>query len=192
MAKALQAAKRKTQKRAANMVVMAEHRVFTRSFDTLFAAGMALADKVSRYFNTMDSSRRHGSEADCVAAALFYERERKRLGASVLQMAAWLWLERALREGDMPAEKVAAEKKKLVFAAKPAGIGFAPAAAEYEAHFARLPAAYRHLALEVEHFIGRIRHMDKEARAAALPPPENGNPVSGQWRQLHHAFSGKK
>lgn len=206
---------------AKNMVVMAEHKAFFRSFDALFAEGMALADKVSGYFNTAEAitAIEAWSSAHSPDLVRFYENERKRLGALVMQMAAWLWLERALREGDMRADLVSAEKKKLVFAERvcPGGAVCekavregeirpvdsaniaengkneqAPSLPNYQFYAEQLPRGYCSLAEQVERFIARIRHMDKEAECiSADRRAEQVNSVAAQWRALHRNF-GKK
>ncbi|KAA6206258.1 MAG: DUF1465 family protein [Candidatus Tokpelaia sp.] len=188
-------AKHNLPKQAANMVIMAEHQAFARGFDILFAGGLALADKVSRYFNGAGSE---GAEYFSPALARFYERERKKLGIKVMQMAAWLWLERALRDGEMSAEQAAAEKRKLVFVAQFSPIHENTAAqpadsADYDTYFAQLPPAYRLLAQEVEYFVSRLPYMDKEtAPAAARQQLRAPNPVTLQWQKLHRSFGRKK
>jgi len=187
-------ARDKLPRQAANTVIMAEHRAFMRRFDRLFAGGLALVDKVNRYFG---GGGKQEAERFPPALAPFYEQERKKLGTLVLQIAAWLWLERALRDGDMSAEHVAAEKKKLILTAKasPAaaeGPETQPGAAAYRRYFAQLPPGYRLLAQEVEHFVHRLRHMDKEAASAAAGCRHSPNPVTVQWQKLHRAFGRKK
>jgi len=162
--------------RAANMVVLAEHQAFARRFDIFFGRGMGLVDKVHAYF---DAPKAAAAGADSPA----FEQARKRLGAAALQMAAWLWLERALREGDIDAATAAKQKKTLHFAVLP------PKDAAAETAEAALPAEFRALYAEVSHFIGRIQLMDKETEAfsqglAARPQ----NAVGRQWQALAGAF----
>jgi len=180
--------KRERFPRAANMVIMAEHQAFSRSFDALFSAGMELADKVSAYFGAEGEAEWQSLPQASFEQAAFYEQERKRLGTEVMQIAAWLWLTRALREGDMEAETVALQKKKLSLKAAQRDESFG----EYAARFKALPQGFQVLSAEVEHFMARICRMDKETLPFAdsfTAPRENR--VTAQWQKLHQAFSGQ-
>lgn len=183
----------------ANMVIMAEHSAFARSFDALFAEGMALADRVTAYFSA--AAPRSGDRFMPAALAEFYERERKRLGAAALKMAAWLWVERALREGDISAAAAAREKKKLNFVSYQARrrvIGEKQAEAARAGQFAALPQEFQKLCAETERFIERIQMADKEiirggqSVFAAAAAHKGENSVNRQWQALSRAFGAKR
>ena len=76
---------------------------FARSelFDRTFQEGMDLVEETAGY---LDGSGRQESKALSRNAALAYAGESMRLTTRLMQVASWLLVQRAVREGDMPAE----------------------------------------------------------------------------------------
>src|ERR1700722_7324420 len=75
---------------------------FARSelFDRTFQEGMELVEETASY---LDGSGRQESKALDRNAALGYASESMRLTTRLMQVASWLLVQRAVREGDMDA-----------------------------------------------------------------------------------------
>ncbi|HQT54616.1 MAG TPA: DUF1465 family protein, partial [Phenylobacterium sp.] len=76
---------------------------FARSelFDRTFQEGMDLVEETAGY---LDGSGRQESKLLSRNAALAYAGESMRLTTRLMQVASWLLVQRAVREGDMPRE----------------------------------------------------------------------------------------
>jgi hypothetical protein len=81
---------------------------FARSelFDRTFQEGMDLVEETAGY---LDGSGRQESKLLARSAALAYAAESMRLTTRLMQVASWLLVQRAVREGDMPAENACDE-----------------------------------------------------------------------------------
>src|SRR3954471_5321317 len=75
-------------------------------FDRTFEEGMELVEETAAY---LDGAGRHDSKILSKAAALAYAGESMRLTTRLMQVASWLLVQRAVREGDMKAEAACAE-----------------------------------------------------------------------------------
>src|SRR5579862_2260798 len=73
----------------------------SESFKALFREGMALVEETAAY---LDGAGREEAKKLSRVAALAYATESMRLTTRLMQVASWLLLQRAVREGDMPAE----------------------------------------------------------------------------------------
>src|SRR3984885_1646180 len=76
---------------------------FARSelFDRTFQEGMDLVEETAAY---LDGAGRQDSKLLSRSAALAYAAESMRLTTRLMQVASWLLVQRAVREGDMAAE----------------------------------------------------------------------------------------
>ena len=76
---------------------------FARSelFDRTFKEGMDLVEETAAY---LDGAGRQDSKLLSRSAALAYAAESMRLTTRLMQVASWLLVQRAVREGDMAAE----------------------------------------------------------------------------------------
>ena len=85
---------------------------FARSelFDRTFQEGMDLVEETAGY---LDGSGRQESKLLSRNAALAYAAESMRLTTRLMQVASWLLVQRAVREGDMPAENACDERYRL-------------------------------------------------------------------------------
>jgi hypothetical protein len=81
---------------------------FARSelFDRTFEEGMQLVEETAGY---LDGAGRHDSKVLSRNAALGYATESMRLTTRLMQVASWLLVQRAVREGEMPPEAACAE-----------------------------------------------------------------------------------
>src|SRR5215472_14776799 len=140
-------------------------------FDRTFQEGMELVEETAAY---LDGAGRQDSKLLSRSAALAYAAESMRLTTRLMQVASWLLVQRAVREGDMAPE--AAQDASYRLAAE-APDGDRPPAEE------PLPHALAELLGRSERLFDRVRHLDARmyADAAAAEPP---HPVLSQIERL--------
>ena len=150
---------------------------FARSelFDRTFKEGMGLVEETAAY---LDGPGRAASKRLSRAAALAYAGESMRLTTKLMQVASWLLVQRAVRDGEIPLIEAASDKYRL--------ISREPQAAPSFAGSADLPEALRHLMVRGTAIFERVRRLDETMYDASGEPA--GNPVSGQMAKLEAAF----
>jgi len=79
-------------------------------FSTLFREGMALVEETATY---LDGPGRAESKKLERGAALAYATESMRLTTRLMQLASWLLLHRAVKEGEMSLAQANKEKAKV-------------------------------------------------------------------------------
>jgi regulator of CtrA degradation len=148
---------------------------FARSelFERTFQEGMALVEETAAY---LDGAGRQDSKLLSRNAALAYAAESMRLTTRLMQVASWLLVQRAVREGHMPAEAACDASYRLGSEAAQTG----PARDG-------LPAPLNALLDRSERLYERVRHLDRrmyvEGEADAAP-----HPVLSQHDRLKNAF----
>jgi regulator of CtrA degradation len=150
---------------------------FARSelFDRTFHEGMSLVEETAAY---LDGAGRQDSKLLSRNAALAYASESMRLTTRLMQVASWLLVQRAVREGDMAAE-----------AAFDASYRLSAEAAEERAEAAdALPPPLAALVGRSERLFERVRHLD--SRMYAPGEEEAPHPVLSQFERLKDAFGG--
>jgi len=149
---------------------------FARSdlFDRTFQEGMTLVEETAAY---LDGAGRQDSRLLSRSAALAYAAESMRLTTRLMQVASWLLVQRAVREGDMAAG-----------AALDAGYRLAaePEADEPGRQPEPLPAPLAELLGRSERLFDRVRHLD--ARMYHNAPQAPPHPVLAQIERLRDAF----
>ena len=149
---------------------------FARSelFDRTFQEGMDLVEETAAY---LDGAGRQDSKLLSRSAALAYAAESMRLTTRLMQVASWLLVQRAVREGDMAAESALDASYRLAAEAD----GSAP-------DVDTLPQPLATLLDRSERLFERVRHLDErmyaEASGDAAPP----HPVLAQMERLKDAF----
>src|ERR1700730_9621475 len=88
------------------------------SFSALFRDGMKLVEETASY---LDGPGRKDSKRLERGAALSYATESMRLTTRLMQLASWLLLHRAVKEGEMSLAQANKEKTKVKLAAGEAG-----------------------------------------------------------------------
>src|SRR5246127_2063493 len=85
---------------------------FARSelFQRTFQEGMDLVEETAGY---LDGAGRQASKLLSRNAALAYAAESMRLTTRLMQVASWLLVQRAVREGDMPPSEACQERYRL-------------------------------------------------------------------------------
>ncbi len=151
---------------------------FARSelFERTFQEGMELVEETAGY---LDGAGRQASKSLSRNAALAYASESMRLTTRLMQVASWLLVQRAVREGDM-APTAACEDRYRLNAEEARG-------AEGEPEADTLPLELLELVDRAERLYDRVRHLDRRmyVEAAATEAP---HPVLSQLDRLKQAF----
>ncbi len=84
----------------------------SKDFDKLYSQGMGLIEEVAAY---LDGEGRKESRKLNREAAFVYASESMRLTTRLMQMASWLLLQRAIREGEITSQSALDEKEKIKF-----------------------------------------------------------------------------
>src|SRR5690348_3818399 len=79
-------------------------------FERTFQEGMDLVEETAAY---LDGAGRQDSKLLSRNAALAYASESMRLTTRLMQVASWLLVQRAVREGDMPPEAACQESYRV-------------------------------------------------------------------------------
>ena len=126
---------------------------FARSelFERTFKEGMALVEEVATY---LDGPGRAASKRLPRAGALAYAGESMRLTTRLMQVASWLLVQRALREGSMSLTDAGDEKYRFTHRAEPA-----PFVADKE----DLPAELNALMARCDALYERVQRLDETA-----------------------------
>ncbi len=148
---------------------------FARSelFDRTFQEGMDLVEETAAY---LDGAGRQDAKLLSRSAALAYAAESMRLTTRLMQVASWLLVQRAVREGDMAPQAARDACYRLGADGEPGDRGPEP-----------LPSALASLLARSERLFERVRHLD--ARMYAIgdnEPPEH--PVLAQIERLKDVF----
>jgi regulator of CtrA degradation len=150
---------------------------FARSelFDRTFQEGMDLVEETAAY---LDGAGRQDSKLLSRSAALAYAAESMRLTTRLMQVASWLLVQRAVREGDMAPESALDASYRLG----------AEAAGDVRAAAEPLPGPLSELLGRSERLFDRVRHLDARMYVDGEAPPPH--PVLAQMERLKDAFPG--
>ena len=144
-------------------------------FDRTFHEGMTLVEETAAY---LDGAGRQDSKLLSRNAALAYASESMRLTTRLMQVASWLLVQRAVREGDMAPE-----------AAFDASYRLATETADDRAGLVEsLPPPLAELVGRSERLFERVRHLDSRMYAEVEDAPPH--PVLSQIERLKDAFGG--
>src|SRR5437868_11937855 len=91
-------------------VLFGEKLASSQAFAALFREGMALVEETAAY---LDGPGRQESKKLNRTAALAYATESMRLTTRLMQLASWLLLHRAVKEGEMTLAQANKEKSKV-------------------------------------------------------------------------------
>src|ERR1700728_747965 len=94
----------------AGAVSFSERLASSQVFAILFRDGMALVEETAGY---LDGSGRSESKKLERSAALVYATESMRLTTRLMQLASWLLLHRAVKDGEMTLAQASKEKSKV-------------------------------------------------------------------------------
>jgi regulator of CtrA degradation len=152
-------------------------RDFARSelFDRTFHEGMELVEETASY---LDGGGRQESKLLSRNAALAYASESMRLTTRLMQVASWLLVQRAVREGDMAPE--AAREDRYRLGGEEVSRGGSPEA------FEDLPSGLLGLLDRSERLYDRVQRLDRRMYVEVVS--EDGNAVLTQFDRLRTAF----
>ncbi len=155
---------------------------FTKSelFGKTFREGMDLVEETAAY---LDGPGRQDSKKLGRTDALTYASQSMRLTTRLMQVASWLLVQRALKEGEMALSEARADKYRLVSEEKPEGtLSFTELAKDAYA----LPARLLDLLARSEQLYERIMRLDRSLYGTIAA--QAGNTVADQISRLEAAF----
>src|SRR3954467_14365534 len=160
------------------LVQLSERFTNSAAFGVLFREGMDLVEETAAY---LDGAGRTEAKALDRAVSLTYATESMRLTTRLMQLASWLLLHRAVKEGEMTLSQANREKSKVKLAAGEPGD---PDTINL------LPERLRGLIDRSKKLNDQVRRLDANIYAPPLAPdkPRVSNPVERQLGLLKAAF----
>jgi len=147
----------------------------SQAFADLFRDGMALVEETASY---LDGPGRQESKKLVRAAALAYATESMRLTTRLMQLASWLLLHRAVKEGEMSLAQANKEKAKVRLSSPDT----------HDLHnLELLPEALRNLIERSQALQLKVRRLDATIHNRNVESPPV-NPVERQLGLLKAAF----
>ena len=158
------------------LVQFSERLTNSTAFGNLFREGMDLVEETAAYLDGIGRSEAKTLER---AVSLTYATESMRLTTRLMQLASWLLLHRAVKEGEMTLTQANREKTKVKLSAADPG----PSET-----IEKLPQQLQELIARSMSLQSRVRRLDTSIHS---PPPERaaiGNPLVPQLNRLKAAF----
>ena len=159
------------------LVQLSERLTNSTAFGNLFREGMDLVEETAAY---LDGDGRTEAKALERSVSLTYATESMRLTTRLMQLASWLLLHRAVKEGEMSLAQANKEKAKVKLAGQEPG---------EEQNVKIVPERLRLLINRSKSLQASVRRLD--ATMHARPDPAQiapGNPVERQLGLLKAAF----
>jgi regulator of CtrA degradation len=152
-----------------------EIRDFARSelFERTFQEGMELVEETAAY---LDGDGRRESKLLSRAAALAYAADSMKLTTRLMQVASWLLVQRAVREGDMTPDDAADPRYRL-----------ADRKVAVEPTHPEIPIALVEYLVRAERLHDRVLYLDRRMYLET-PADTDMNPVLSQMGLLEAAF----
>ena len=161
----------------AQPVPFGERLASSQAFAELFREGMALVEETATY---LDGPGRQQSKKLERSAALAYATESMRLTTRLMQLASWLLLHRAVKEGEMSLAQAGKEKSKVKLASTD---NHDPNNIEL------LPPALGDLITRSQKLYAKVRRLDATIHnQGPAERPATANPVERQLGLLKAAF----
>jgi regulator of CtrA degradation len=161
---------------AADLVLLSERITNSPAFGTLFREGMDLVEETAAY---LDGPGRTEAKALERSASLSYATESMRLTTRLMQLASWLLLHRAVKEGEMTLHQANREKTKVkLTAADPCP----------DDMLSKLPTRLQELVARSMALQAKVRRLDATIHTSAGDHVSIGNPLVPQMNMLKAAF----
>lgn len=160
----------------AGAVSFSERLTSSSTFATLFRDGMGLVEETASY---LDGPGRQESKKLERSAALVYATESMRLTTRLMQLASWLLLHRAVKEGEMTLAQASKEKAKVRLSACEPGDAQS---------IALLPRKLQELIGRSVKLQTEVRRLDATMHAPPSAKIAEANPVERQLGLLKAAF----
>ena len=158
------------------LVQFSERLAGSAAFTGLFREGMDLVEETAAY---LDGAGRAEAKTLDRAASLTYATESMRLTTRLMQLASWLLLHRAVKEGEMTLLQANREKTKVKLSAADPG---PPDMIE------KLPESLRDLISRSMNLQARVRRLDHTIHTPTAERAPIGNPLVPQLNRLKAAF----
>jgi len=153
------------------------------NFDLVFKEGMALVERTASY---LDGTGRQESKGLAQKTTVLYATESMRLTTRLLDLASWLLVRRALKDGDITADEAKTRRARI----KLQGLG----RPSHIKGFDDLPGGLRGLIEESFLLHDRIVRLDRAMNLESEIGGDNVtaiNPVAAQMQRLNVAFGSK-
>lgn len=158
------------------LVHFSERLTNSAAFTALFREGMDLVEETAAY---LDGAGRAEAKALDRAVSLTYATESMRLTTRLMQLASWLLLHRAVKEGEMTLIQANREKTKVkLTAADPGPTDMVE----------KLPQQLQDLIARSMNLQSRVRRLDVSIHAPAPERTAIGNPLVPQLNAIKAAF----
>ena len=158
------------------LVQFSERLTNSAAFGTLFREGMDLVEETAAY---LDGDGRAEAKALERSVSLTYATESMRLTTRLMQLASWLLLHRAVKEGEMTLSQANREKTKVKLSAAEPGP---------DDMITRLPAQLQDLIARSMSLQSRVRRLDVTIHSPSADRAPIGNPLVPQLNRLKAAF----
>ena len=158
------------------LVQFSERLTNSAAFSNLFREGMDLVEETAAY---LDGAGRTEAKALDRAVSLTYATESMRLTTRLMQLASWLLLHRAVKEGEMTLVQANREKTKVKLSAADPGPSDI---------IEKLPQQLQELIARSMSLQARVRRLDNSIHAAPSERSTIGNPLVPQLNALKAAF----
>ena len=158
------------------LVQFSERLTNSAAFGTLFREGMDLVEETAAY---LDGDGRTEAKALERSVSLTYATESMRLTTRLMQLASWLLLHRAVKEGEMTLTQANREKTKVKLTAADPGT---------EDMIAKLPQQLQDLIARSMSLQTKVRRLDATIHTPAAERAPIGNPLVPQVNRLKAAF----
>jgi len=162
--------------READLVLFSERLAGSQVFSTLFREGMNLVEETAAY---LDGAGRSEAKALDRSVSLTYATESMRLTTRLMQLASWLLLHRAVKEGEMTLTQANREKTKVKLSAADPGP---------TDMLEKLPQQLQELIARSMGLQARVRRLDVSMHSPSTERAPIGNPLVPQLNRLKAAF----
>ena len=158
------------------LVQFSERLTNSAAFGTLFRDGMDLVEETAAY---LDGVGRAEAKALDRSVSLTYATESMRLTTRLMQLASWLLLHRAVKEGEMTLTQANREKTKVKLSAADPGP---------DEMVEKLPQQLQGLIARSMTLQAKVRRLDTTIHAPVTERTTIGNPLVPQLNRLKAAF----
>ena len=158
------------------LVQFSERLTNSAAFGTLFREGMDLVEETASY---LDGIGRSEAKALDRSVSLTYATESMRLTTRLMQLASWLLLHRAVKEGEMTLSQANREKTKVKLSA---------ADPSPEDMLMKLPEQLQILIARSMALQAKVRRLDVTIHASTIERVAIGNPLVPHLNRLKAAF----